>query len=57
MNKSDTSPNAATPGTKTARQRLITQLLRSQPIRSQQELADALAAQGVGVTQATLSRD
>lgn len=45
------------PGTKTARHRQIVGLLRRHPVRSQVELAELLATEGVGVTQATLSRD
>ena len=40
-----------------ARHRQIVELLRRRPIRSQLELADLLAADGIAVTQATLSRD
>lgn len=46
--------NAAT---KTARHRQIVEILRRTPVRSQGELAELLAAAGVVVTQATLSRD
>jgi transcriptional regulator of arginine metabolism len=45
------------PVTKRARQHKIVDLLESTPIRSQGELAERLAAAGVSVTQATLSRD
>ncbi|GGB96713.1 arginine repressor [Cellulomonas carbonis] len=45
------------PTTKAARHALITRLLARTPVRSQGELAAALAAEGVHVTQATLSRD
>jgi transcriptional regulator of arginine metabolism len=45
------------PGTKAARHRLIVEILRRVPVRSQVELAELLAADGVVVTQATLSRD
>jgi transcriptional regulator of arginine metabolism len=45
------------PLTKSARQQRIVELLEGTPIRSQTELADRLAAGGVTVTQATLSRD
>jgi transcriptional regulator of arginine metabolism len=48
---------AQVPVTKNARQRLIVELLTRREIRSQTELADHLAAEGVHVTQATLSRD
>ncbi|MDX6301545.1 MAG: transcriptional regulator of arginine metabolism [Nocardioidaceae bacterium] len=47
----------AIPVTKSARQRKIVELLESTPVRSQAELAELLAAAGVTVTQATLSRD
>ncbi|HEX5532608.1 MAG TPA: arginine repressor [Actinomycetales bacterium] len=45
------------PGTKTARHARIRQVLRSNLVRSQTELANLLAEDGVVVTQATLSRD
>jgi transcriptional regulator of arginine metabolism len=45
------------PASKSARQQKIVDLLESTLIRSQTELADRLAAAGVTVTQATLSRD
>ena len=45
------------PTTKTARQAHITAILTGQSVRSQAELAALLAAEGVQVTQATLSRD
>jgi transcriptional regulator of arginine metabolism len=43
--------------TKTARHRQIVDLLRRTAVRSQTELVDLLAVDGVAVTQATLSRD
>jgi transcriptional regulator of arginine metabolism len=43
--------------TKVARHRRIVELLRLNPVRSQVELAQLLAADGLVVTQATLSRD
>ncbi|MGW5054677.1 arginine repressor [Actinokineospora sp. NPDC004072] len=43
--------------TRTARQARITAIVANQAIRSQTELAKLLAAEGVEVTQATLSRD
>lgn len=46
-----------TSGTKIARHALIAEILAHQAIRSQTELREALAARGVGTTQATLSRD
>jgi len=46
-----------TPGTKTARHSRITAILSRLPVRSQAELAERLVAEGVAVTQATLSRD
>ncbi len=45
------------PLTKTARQQQIIELLATTEVKSQTELADLLAAAGVSVTQATLSRD
>ena len=48
---------AVAPATKAARHALIARLLARRPVRSQAELAAALAAEGVTVTQATLSRD
>ncbi|WP_028471555.1 arginine repressor [Nocardioides alkalitolerans] len=51
------SETALTPLTKNARQRRIIDLLEQHEVRSQPELAELLAARGVHVTQATLSRD
>jgi transcriptional regulator of arginine metabolism len=48
---------AGAPATKAARQARISALLAETPVRSQTQLAQLLAAQGVVVTQATLSRD
>ncbi|HVS68985.1 MAG TPA: arginine repressor [Mycobacteriales bacterium] len=45
------------PHTKTARQSRIAEVLAANPVRSQSELAQLLAADGLAVTQATLSRD
>jgi transcriptional regulator of arginine metabolism len=45
------------PLTRTARHARIAELIGSRPVHSQTELADLLAAEGVQVTQATLSRD
>ncbi|WP_240629978.1 arginine repressor [Specibacter cremeus] len=45
------------PTTKTARQARITALLANRAVRSQAELASLLAADGLNVGQATLSRD
>ena len=45
------------PATRTARQQLIVEVITSERIHSQTELADHLARSGVEVTQATLSRD
>ncbi|HWB34382.1 MAG TPA: arginine repressor, partial [Rugosimonospora sp.] len=45
------------PGNRAARHARITTLIRDKAIRSQTELADLLAGDGVQVTQATLSRD
>jgi transcriptional regulator of arginine metabolism len=40
-----------------ARQQRIVEILAATPVRSQTELLDHLAADGIEVTQATLSRD
>jgi transcriptional regulator of arginine metabolism len=48
---------ATLPMTKSARQQRIVELLQRHHVRSQTELAELLAAAGVSVTQATLSRD
>lgn len=45
------------PATRTARQQLIVDVISTEVIRSQAELADRLGRDGVEVTQATLSRD
>ena len=45
------------PGSRVARQARIVGLVSTMAIRSQSELAKILAAEGVDVTQATLSRD
>ena len=45
------------PMTRAARHARIVQLIRLGLVRSQTELAELLAADGIGVTQATLSRD
>ena len=45
------------PGTRAARHARIVDLIRDKAVRSQTELADLLAVDGVQVTQATLSRD
>ena len=45
------------PATKNARHRRIVELVTQHEVRSQGELAQLLAASGVHVTQATLSRD
>jgi len=45
------------PSSKTARLARITALIRERAIRSQGELGDLLAAEGLATTQATLSRD
>ncbi len=45
------------PVTKSARQQRIIELLETGQVRSQSELADRLNADGLSVTQATLSRD
>jgi transcriptional regulator of arginine metabolism len=48
---------SATAATRVARQARIVELVSSMAIRSQTELAKLLSAEGVDVTQATLSRD
>ncbi|KMY23164.1 transcriptional regulator of arginine metabolism [Actinobaculum suis] len=45
------------PATRAARQGLISDFLDSHQVRSQNDLRQLLAAEGVDVTQATLSRD
>jgi transcriptional regulator of arginine metabolism len=45
------------PLTRVARHARIIELIRDRPVRSQTELGDLLADEGVHVTQATLSRD
>ncbi|WP_027343340.1 arginine repressor [Hamadaea tsunoensis] len=45
------------PATRTARHARIEELIRAGAVRSQTELAELLATDGVQVTQATLSRD
>jgi transcriptional regulator of arginine metabolism len=45
------------PSTRAARHARIGELIRAQPVHSQTELAELLAAEGLPVTQATLSRD
>jgi transcriptional regulator of arginine metabolism len=52
-----TNPAGVVPPTKAARHAAITRVLTREPIRSQGELAAALAEEGLHVTQATLSRD
>ncbi|WP_433826102.1 arginine repressor [Actinoplanes sp. CA-015351] len=47
----------SSPVTRAGRHARIIELIRSQTVRSQTELADMLAHEGVQVTQATLSRD
>jgi transcriptional regulator of arginine metabolism len=56
MTKSETQRAGIVPG-KAGRHGLIRSLLERRRVRSQTELADMLAAEGVQVTQATLSRD
>ncbi|HWC78964.1 MAG TPA: arginine repressor [Pseudonocardiaceae bacterium] len=48
---------ASTGATRVARQARIVEIVSSMAVRSQTELAKLLAAEGVEVTQATLSRD
>lgn len=49
--------NPLTPATKAARHQLIAGLVSSHEVKSQADLADLLADNGVHVTQGTLSRD
>ena len=51
------SERMTSPLTRAARHARIVELIRDQAVRSQTELADLLAADGLQVTQATLSRD
>ncbi len=51
------TPTSHFPATKGARQQRIVELLETGQVRSQSELADRLTADGLSVTQATLSRD
>jgi transcriptional regulator of arginine metabolism len=48
---------AATPATRAARHQRIAEILERQAVRSQTELAGLLGADGIAVTQGTLSRD
>jgi transcriptional regulator of arginine metabolism len=52
-----TMPSPTSPPTKAARHARIASLLASTSVRSQSELGRLLAAEGLAVTQATLSRD
>ncbi len=52
-----TDPSAGAPRTKISRQQRIVQILQREPIGSQAQLAQLLAADGIETTQATLSRD
>jgi transcriptional regulator of arginine metabolism len=47
----------ATPATRAARHRRIAEILEREAVRSQTELAGLLGADGIAVTQGTLSRD
>ena len=51
------TPVRIAPLNKAARQARIAELLAGTPVRSQSELSALLAAEGISVTQATLSRD
>ncbi|MBO1753221.1 arginine repressor [Actinotalea sp. BY-33] len=53
----DHAVTSGLPATKTARHALIARVLARTAVRSQSELAAALAVEGLSVTQATLSRD
>ena len=52
-----TAAASGIPATKNARQQKIVELLGRHAVRSQGELGELLAEAGLGVTQATLSRD
>jgi transcriptional regulator of arginine metabolism len=52
-----TPTTRTTPQTKAARQQRVADLLGRVPVRSQTQLAELLLAEGIEVTQATLSRD
>jgi transcriptional regulator of arginine metabolism len=52
-----TPAGASIPATKAARHALIVQIIARRPVHSQTDLLAALAAEGVSITQATLSRD
>jgi transcriptional regulator of arginine metabolism len=54
---SEKLPEQPAPLGKVARQARIVELVSSRPVTSQSELAALLAAEGIAVTQATLSRD
>jgi transcriptional regulator of arginine metabolism len=45
------------PGARVRRQKAISDLIRAQPVASQEEVTERLAALGFAVTQATVSRD
>ncbi|GAB3588754.1 arginine repressor [Calidifontibacter terrae] len=49
--------SAGNTGNRAARHRAITQIIGSEDVRSQPDLAERLATHGFSVTQATLSRD
>ncbi|MBT1176712.1 arginine repressor [Bifidobacterium callimiconis] len=53
----DDTPLLQRPATRAARLSAIEQALRSHTVTSQSQLSEILAAQGIAVTQATLSRD
>ena len=53
---SDQHPDAVPVG-KQGRQQLISELISSQPVQSQEQLVDLLSQRGVETTQTTLSRD
>ena len=51
------APTTSSPRTKTARRARIAAIIATRTIGSQEELGHELAAEGIHVTQATLSRD
>jgi transcriptional regulator of arginine metabolism len=57
MTGAPSTTTSGVPATKAARQQLVLDVLTTQAVHSQVELADVLADRGVQVNQATLSRD
>lgn len=57
MRSAEQSTTGGVPATKAARHAMVSRVLSRRAVRSQSELAAELAAEGLTVTQATLSRD